>query len=557
MTDRTDAAAPGASATRPLLDVAGLRVSFGGEEVVHGVSLRILPGECVAIVGESGSGKSVTARSLLGLAGQGARTTADRLEVLGRELGGADERTWRTVRGRGVGLILQDALVSLDPLRPVGREIEDPLRIHERMPPAERRARVLELLDRVGMPDPALAAGRRSGELSGGLRQRALIASALALDPPLVVADEPTTALDVTVQARVLALLGEVRSRGTGLLLISHDLAVVGRLADRILVMRGGHVVEEGPAEQVLRAPREAYTRALIAAVPTDRPRGERLVVTATDAAASGAGPASAAPAEARNPPVLRLDHVTKTFPVPGGRFAAVDDVSLELRPGETLGLVGESGSGKTTVARLALALTEPDSGGVRLDGAPWSHRTERERRPMRRRIGAVYQDALSSFDPRWTVRGILDDAVDTARPGAGRREREQRIESLLDQVGLAASVARRRPLTLSGGQRQRVAIARALAAAPAVLVCDEPVSALDVTIQAQILDLLDDLQRANGLALLFISHDLGVVRHMSDRVAVMRAGSIVETGGAEEVFAAPRHPYTTQLVADAPRLAV
>jgi peptide/nickel transport system ATP-binding protein len=234
-----------------------------------------------------------------------------------------------------------------------------------------------------------------------------------------------------------------------------------------------------------------------------------------------------------------------------------VDEVSFQIRSGEVLGLVGESGSGKTTVARLALALTEPDSGEVRLDGAPWSHRPERERRPMRRRIGAVYQDALSSFDPRWTVRGILDDAVDTARPGAGRREREQRIESLLDQVGLAASVARRRPLTLSGGQRQRVAIARALAAAPAVLVCDEPVSALDVTIQAQILDLLDDLQRADGLALLFISHDLGVVRHMSDRVAVMRAGSIVETGGAEEVFAAPRHPYTTQLVADAPRLAV
>jgi peptide/nickel transport system ATP-binding protein len=553
MTDRTDAAAPGASATRPLLDVAGLRVSFGGEEVVHGVSLRILPGECVAIVGESGSGKSVTARSLLGLAGQGARTTADRLEVLGRELGGADERTWRSMRGRSIGLILQDALVSLDPLRPVGREIEDPLRIHERMPPAERRARVLELLDRVGMPDPVLAAGRRSGELSGGLRQRALIASALALDPPLVVADEPTTALDVTVQARVLALLGEVRSRGTGLLLISHDLAVVGRLADRILVMRGGRVVEEGPAEQVLHSPREQYTTALIAAVPTDRARGERLAAPGTVPVERV--PTPAALADDAAPPLLRLDHVTKTFPVPGGRFAAVDDVSLVLHAGETLGLVGESGSGKTTVARLALALTEPDSGTVELDGVTWSHRPERDRRPMRRRIGAIYQDALSSFDPRWSVRGILDDAVGTAHPRAGRRERDSRIASLLDQVGLAASVAGRRPLTLSGGQRQRVAIARALAAAPDVLVCDEPVSALDVTIQAQILDLLDDLQQQEGLALLFISHDLGVVRHMSDRVAVMRAGCIVETGAAADVFASPQHPYTAQLVADAPRL--
>jgi peptide/nickel transport system ATP-binding protein len=556
MTARADAATPAPNVPAPLLDVAGLRVAFDGEQVVHGISLRIMPGECVAIVGESGSGKSVTARSLLGLAGQRARTTSDRLEVLGRELGGADERTWRSVRGRSIGLILQDALVSLDPLRPVGREIEDPLRIHERMPTAERHSRVLELLDRVGMPDPALAAGRRSGELSGGLRQRALIASALALDPPLVVADEPTTALDVTVQARVLALLGEVRSRGTGLLLISHDLAVVGRLADRILVMRGGRVVEEGPAEQVLRSPREAYTRALIAAVPTDRARGERLAVTASGAVPTGRVPSPAALADATAAPLLRLDHVTKTFPVPGGRFAAVDDVSLELRAGETLGLVGESGSGKTTVARLALALTEPDAGVVELDGVAWSHRPERERRPIRRRIGAVYQDALSSFDPRWSVRGILDDAVGTARPGAGRRERDRRIASLLDQVGLAASVSGRRPLTLSGGQRQRVAIARALAAAPDVLVCDEPVSALDVTIQAQILDLLDDLQRQEGLAILFISHDLGVVRHMSDRVAVMRAGCIVETGASAEVFADPQHPYTAQLVADAPRLA-
>ncbi|MGR0219191.1 dipeptide ABC transporter ATP-binding protein [Agromyces sp. ZXT2-6] len=561
MTDRTDAATSSRTARAPLLEVAGLRVAFGRDEVVHGISLRIMPGECVAIVGESGSGKSVTARSLLGLAGRGARTTSDRLEVLGRELGDADERAWRAERGRSIGLILQDALVSLDPLRPVGREIEDPLRIHERMPTADRRARVLELLDRVGMPDPVLAAGRRSGELSGGLRQRALIASALALDPPLVIADEPTTALDVTIQARVLALLGEVRSRGTGLLLISHDLAVVSRLADRILVMRGGHVVEEGPSGQVLGSPREAYTRALIAAVPTDRARGERLGLAGPEPMPPDTLPApaevSARPGTAADgtAPVLRLDRVTKTFPVPGGRFAAVDDVSLELRAGETLGLVGESGSGKTTVARLALALTEPDSGSVELHGARWSGRPERERRPMRRRIGAVYQDALSSFDPRWSIRGILDDAVAVALPGAGRRDRGRRIADLLDQVGLAASLATRRPLTLSGGQRQRVAIARALAAAPEVLVCDEPVSALDVTIQAQILDLLDDLQRRDGLALLFISHDLGVVRHMSDRIAVMRAGSIVEAGGAEDVFASPRHPYTVRLVADAPRL--
>ena len=535
----------------PLLDVADLRVGFGDHEVVRGVSLRILPGECVAIVGESGSGKSVTARSLLGMAGANARTSARHLRLRGQELGSATERQWRDVRGRDAGLILQDALVSLDPLRPVGREIEDPLRLHGRMPPAERRARVLELLARVGMPDPALAARQRSGELSGGLRQRALIAAALALDPPLLIADEPTTALDVSVQARILALLAEIRSRGTGLLLISHDLAVVGGLADRILVMRDGEFVEEGTRDEVLGAPSTVYAQQLIAAVPSGTPRGVPLVVAdrerrpAADAAASVDRSVAATPT---SPALLRLDGVSKAYRTPdGASFRAVDDVSLALHPGETLGLVGESGSGKTTVARLALALESPDEGEVIFDGAPWSRMNERARRPLRHRIGAIYQDALSSFDPRWSVGRILGDAL-PARSGV-------EVAELLDQVGLAASVAFRRPLTLSGGQRQRVSIARALAASPDILICDEPVSALDVTIQAQILDLIDGIQRQRGLACLFISHDLSVVRHMSDRVAVMRAGRILETGDAEHVFARPEHPYTAQLVADSPRL--
>ncbi|MDQ0575446.1 dipeptide ABC transporter ATP-binding protein [Agromyces albus] len=542
----------------PVLDVADLRVAFGGTEVVRGVSLRISPGECVAIVGESGSGKSVTARALLGLAGSNASTTSERLRVRGRQLGSAGEREWQRVRARDVGLILQDALVSLDPLRPVGREIEDPLRLHERMPPAGRRARVLELLHRVGMPDPAYAARQRSGELSGGLRQRALIAAAIALDPPLLIADEPTTALDVSVQARILALLARFTANGTGLLLISHDLAVVHELADRILVMRDGTVIEEGTAAEVLGVPRTAYTRALIAAVPSGTPRGMPLSVVdrpfaAAAEAAAAAPDAITAPSAALydERPLLALDHVTKSFEIAGGRFTAVDDVSLSVRRGETLGLVGESGSGKTTVARLALALTKPDSGDVVLDGTEWSRLREAERRPMRPRIGAIYQDALSSFDPRWNVGRILADAASGTERGAPAPG----VAALLEQVGLAASVAHRRPLTLSGGQRQRVAIARALAASPEVLICDEPVSALDVTIQAQILDLLDELQRSRGLACLFISHDLGVVRHMADRVAVMQGGRIVETGAAEQVFAQPAHPYTAQLVADSPRL--
>lgn len=546
--------------TGPLLEVADLRVAFGDTEVVHGVSFTIAPGECVAIVGESGSGKSVTARALLGMAGRGSRAESSVLRIGGRELGGADEREWRRVRGRGVGLILQDALVSLDPLRPVGREIDDPLRIHERMSQSERRARVHELLASVGMPDPEFAARRRSGELSGGLRQRALIAAAIALDPPLLIADEPTTALDTTVQARILTLIGEIRSRDTGVLLISHDLAVVGQLADRILVMRAGEVVESGTAAEVLGSPREPYTRQLIAAVPSDVPRGVPLAPTDPPVQIGDVRPEAPLPdppAYAKHePPLLALEHVSKTFAVPGGRFTAVDDVSLAVHRGETLGLVGESGSGKTTVARLALGLARPDAGEVMLDGAPWSRLDERARRPQRRRIGAIYQDALSSFDPRWSVGRIIADAVGVAAAGRTLPPSDHGTAALLEQVGLAASVARRRPLTLSGGQRQRVAIARALAASPEILICDEPVSALDVTIQAQILDLLDDLQRQRGLALLFISHDLGVVRHMADRVAVMQAGRIVETGAADRVFAEPEHPYTARLVADAPRLA-
>ncbi|MCD5347101.1 ABC transporter ATP-binding protein [Agromyces sp. S2-1-8] len=583
---------------RPVLELDGLSVDFGDARVVDGVGLSIAPGECVALVGESGSGKSVTARSLLGMAGDGARVRADVLRIDGRDLRGATERDWRTVRGRTAGLVLQDALVALDPLRPVGREVEDALRIHDRMPRAERRARAGEVLDAVGMPDPATAARRRSGELSGGLRQRALIASALALDPPLLIADEPTTALDATVQARVLDLLAAIRDRGTGLLLISHDLAVVSRLADRVLVIREGRVLEQGATAAVLGAPSDPYTRQLIAAVPADVPRGVALsgpgpkpasdpteprtsaVPTGPTEPARGSSVVGAAPSDDHRgaalsaAPLLVVDRVGKSFTLPGRvRFAAVDDVSLVVSRGETVGLVGESGSGKTTLARLVLALTSPDTGTITFDGEPWSALDERARRPRRRRVGAIYQDALSSFDPRWTVGRILADAdADAEAPSdadqhgvaasptadrtAVRTGRARRIAELLDRVGLTSGVAHREPLTLSGGQRQRVAIARAIAARPDLLVCDEPVSALDVTIQAQILDLLDELQREQGLAMLFISHDLGVVGHMADRVAVMRAGTIVEQGPADRVLVAPEHPYTARLLADAPRLA-
>ncbi|MFF2369386.1 dipeptide ABC transporter ATP-binding protein [Agromyces sp. NPDC058110] len=558
MRARESASVAGADRTT-VLEVSGLTVSFPGERrrerraVVRDVDLTVEAGRCVAIVGESGSGKSVTARALLGLAGADALVRADRLVVAGADRRGAGDREWRRTRGVGAGLVLQDALVSLDPLRTIGREIGDPLRIHRRMSHAAARARAIELLELVGMPHPSLTVDRRSGELSGGMRQRALIASALALDPPLLIADEPTTALDVGVQARVLGLLDEARSRGAGVLLISHDLAVVSGIADHVIVLDHGVVVEQGPTAEILGAPRHPVTRALIAAVPTEVPRGVRLVArdraVGPDEAPSALAPD--APAGAVPQPALEGIGLSKSFRSGAGATHAVQDVSFRLDAGRTLGLVGESGSGKTTLARLVLGLTMPDAGEVRLAGEPWAPLAERERRSRRSRIGAVYQDPFGSFDPRWSVRRILRDALVAARHEAT----DAVVAELLDQVHVPADVASRHPLALSGGQRQRVAIARALAGTPDVLVCDEPVSALDATVQARVLDLLDELQRERGLALLFVSHDLGVIRHVSDTVAVMRSGRVVEHGETERVFTEPRHEVTAALIRDSPRL--
>ncbi|MFC8450131.1 dipeptide ABC transporter ATP-binding protein [Kitasatospora sp. NPDC057223] len=561
---------PGHPATTPVLDIRDLNVSFGPRgrraPVVQGVSLQVEPGQCLALVGESGSGKSVTARAVVGLAGTGAEVSAERLQVGGTDVPGLGARGLRHLRGTQVGFVLQDALVSLDPLRPVGREIADALR-GAGLGPTRRRERVIELLTAAGVPEPERRARQRPGELSGGLRQRALIASALALDPPLLIADEPTTALDATVQRQILDLLEQLKAAGTAILLISHDLAVVDRIADRVAVMHEGRIVEQGESTTVLTRPAHDYTRRLIRAVPTGRPRGSRLSdrpapaatevlrrsrpspVPATDPAAAGHG----APA-----PLLAVEKVGKNYQGPDGTSHQVlDGVGLQLEAGRTLGLVGESGSGKSTLARIVLGLTAPDTGTVTLDGLPWSALPERLRRPHRHRIGAVYQDPLGSFDPRLTVRQILTDALTVhAGPGnPGKGELDRRVAGLLDAVGLAATVADRRPARLSGGQRQRVAIARALAPGPELLVCDEAVSALDVSVQAQILDLLDDLQREFHLAYLFISHDLGVVQHMSDDIAVMTAGRIVETGPAADVFATPAHPYTRRLLDAAPRL--
>lgn len=542
---------------RPLLEVEDLSIRFGARTVVSKVSFSLDAGECLAIVGESGSGKSVTARALLGLAGTAARVEADIMRFDETAILDASPRRLRSLRGRDIGFVSQGALVALDPLRPIGREVADALRLHTPMTAAQRAQRSVELLAEAGLPEPGLRAAQRPGELSGGMRQRAVIASAVALRPRLLIADEPTTALDTTVQARILGLIERLRSEGTAILLISHDLAVVSRIASRIAVMQGGTIVETGSTGEVLAAPRHPYTRSLIAAIPASRARGSLLSsgrahpaaqLAHRRAAHSTAVPARAVQAGAvHTEAVLVATGLTRRF----GTRLAVDQVSFSLDRATTLGIVGESGSGKTTLARLALALDRPDSGHVELLGTPWSSVAEHERQHRRSRIGAIYQDALSSFDPRLTVGQILADALSDGRTRRAGAE----VYELLDQVGLAPELARRRPRLLSGGQQQRVAIARAIAQGPEILVCDEPVSSLDVLVQAQVLDLLDELQRSRGLSYLFISHDLGVVRHVSDSVLVMRHGRVLEAGPTEEVFSAPQQEYTRELIAAAPRL--
>jgi peptide/nickel transport system ATP-binding protein len=537
-----------------LVDVAGLSVSFGASTAVRTMSFTLAAGRILALVGESGSGKSVTGRALLGLAGRGARVTADRLEIEGGSVLGLSEGQWRGRRGRQVGLVLQDALVSLDPLRSVGAEIREVLDAHGIGTRASRAPRVIEALREAGLPEPERRVKQRSGQLSGGQRQRALIAAAIAAHPRILIADEPTTALDSTVQRQILLLLQSLASRGHAILLITHDLGVVSEIADHVAVMKDGEIVETGPTAEVLHRPRHAYTRSLLAAVPAGKPKGRRLSAGEAIPSLSGFRHRPRAEQDAKIAAIV-VERIGKGYHTPGGGFVhAVQDVSFTVGHGRTLGVVGESGAGKSTIARILLGLGEPDTGSVTLLGQPWSGLTRRERRPLRSSLQMVYQDPLSSFDPRWDVDRILRDALGSIGLADKAQARRRALE-LLEIVGLQAKHLSASPLLLSGGQRQRVAIARALAPEPAVLLLDEPVSALDASTQAQVLDLLIDVQKEFALTYVFISHDLGVVYHMSDDILVLKDGKVVEHGPAEAIYRAPADPYTRALFASVARI--
>ncbi len=531
-----------------MLEVEDLRVEFGpaGAPVaaVDGVGFAIERGETLVLVGESGSGKSLTALALTRLLPPAARLARGCVRLDGRDLFVLPERRMSEIRGRRIGFVFQEPQVALNPVMRIGEQIGEVLRRHLGLRGAALRRRIVESLDAVGIAEPERRAREYPHQYSGGMKQRAMIAIALAGEPDLLIADEPTTALDVTLQAQILDLLkAEQRRRGMAMLFITHDFGVAWQVADRIAVLRAGRLVEEAPRDDFYRAPRHPYTRALFAALP----RLERRAVVAPAPAAT---------------PLLEVSGLSVRFPIRRGVFrrtvghvGAVEDVSLRLEAGETLAVVGESGSGKTTMGRAILRLLPLAGGSVRFRGEDLAALSPAQLRERRRHLQIVFQDSYAAMNPRMLVGDVIEEGMIAQGLGGSRAAREARVAELLAQVGLEPAHARRYPHEFSGGQRQRICIARALAVDPALIVCDEPTSALDVSVQAQILDLLRELQQRLGLAYLFITHNLGVVAQLAHRVAVMRGGRIVEQGPVDEVLFAPRHPYTSELLAAVPRI--
>jgi len=538
-----------------LFSIERLQVSIYGQPILKGVSLSVGEGEILGLVGESGSGKSMTALAAMRLLPRGARTQG-RILLDGEDILAKSEAEMCDLRGRDIGMIFQEPMTALNPLKTIGAQVAECFAQHLGAPRDECMAWAGQVLERVGLPPSRFPLDRYPHELSGGQRQRVVIAMAVALKPKLIIADEPTTALDVTTQAQILALMRELVTRdGASLLLITHDLAVVAEMADRVSVMRDGEVVEEGATAAFFSGMRHPYSRALLAAsthVPVRRRAG-------------CARPASLPPAQPQGgqaEPILLAQEVVRDYrgrrrslfraPV---KHRAVDGVSLAIRPGESVGLVGESGCGKSTLARTLMALEPPQGGTVLFRGRSFADFSSADLTALRRAVQVVFQDPYGSFDPRHKAGRLVAEPLYLLRGEIDAAERNRRIAAVLRDVGLKPEDAEKYPHEFSGGQRQRLAIARALITRPSLIILDEPVSALDVSIRAQVLDLLAELQAEHGLAYLFISHDLAVVRAITDRVLVMRAGRIVEEGPTEEVFSAPRHAYTRELLAASPDL--
>jgi microcin C transport system ATP-binding protein len=533
------------SGAAPLLEIRNLSVTFAGRasanpvEALKGVSFTLDRGETLALVGESGSGKSVTALSILQLlpypvAAHGAESS---VRFDGEELVGAPPERLRRVRGNRIAMVFQEPMTSLNPLHTLERQIAETLLLHKHMSTAAAHERTLELLRLVGLPDAENRLGAYPHQLSGGQRQRVMIAMAIANEPDILIADEPTTALDVTIQAHILQLLKDLRDRfGMALLLITHDLTIVRKMADQVCIMTAGEIVEAGPTAGIFSRPHHPYTRRLLAAEPKGR----------------------AAPADPAAPELIEGQDVKVWFPIRrgvlrrvSGYVKAVDGVSLAVRRGTTLGVVGESGSGKTTLGLALLRLTEAQ-GHIRFAEQDIAALGQRQLRPLRREMQVVFQDPFSSLSPRLSVAQIVEEGLKVHRLAAGAAERRQLIETALVEVGLDPEAAERYPHEFSGGQRQRIAIARALVLKPRFVVLDEPTSALDMSVQAQIVELLRELQIRHGLAYLFISHDLRVVRALAHEILVMKDGKIVEAGPTDRVMTAPEHPYTRALMAAA-----
>ena len=549
--------------TEPLLSVKDLKVVFhlrrGDFTAVDGISFSIMPGEVLGVVGESGAGKSMTGTAIMGLVDRPGEVSAAEIKLKGERIDGLDEEGYRKIRGKRIGMVFQDPLTSLNPLYTVGEQLIETIRRHLPLSQDQAKKRAIELLADAGIPNPEERINAYPHQFSGGMRQRVVISLALAAEPELVIADEPTSALDVSVQAQIIKVLKRLcAERGVAVMLITHDMGVIAEAADRMIVMNKGKIVETGTVGDIIHRPQEAYTQKLIEAIPSIKAQNPRFAA----AAAQGSGFAS----EKTDAPLVVVENLSKEFDLSpsvlsrvfGGNrkiVKAVNDVSFSIQKGQTYGLVGESGSGKSTCARMLVGLLEPTAGTVRLEGTDiWRDRDALAKR--RSKIQMIFQDPYASLNPRWRVGQIIAEPMRALGISRNGSEIGDRVADLLRRVRLDPEVMRKYPHEFSGGQRQRIAIARALSSQPEFIICDEPTSALDVSVQAQVLELMSQLQEEFGLTYLLISHNLAVVRQMADAVGVLHNGVLVENGPVEDIFGAPKADYTRMLLDAVPDIA-